>query len=232
MNATIPILLDTDIGSDIDDAVALAYLLRQPRCELVGITTVTGNVAQRAAIAQAVCAVAGQPDIPVHAGATASLIHGIGQREVPQFAALEGHPHRKDWPAGTAVEYLRKTIRSRPGELTLLSIGPFTNLALLFALDPEIPRLLKEVVSMAGTFFDPMPEWNCRVDPVATVMAYAARPPRHVSVGLDVTMKCKLAADEAARVSTALMSVEARVTKLLDKADADIEVVRRRLHEV
>jgi purine nucleosidase len=55
MDQRVPVILDTDIGSDIDDAVALSYLLRQPRCELVGITTVTGDVAQRAGCADVIC---------------------------------------------------------------------------------------------------------------------------------------------------------------------------------
>jgi purine nucleosidase len=117
---------------------------------------------------------------------------------VPQYEALKDRPHRKDWPAGDAIEFMRRTILARPGEITLLTIGPLTNVALLFALDPEIPSLLKQVVSMAGVFFgkEEDSEWNCRVDPVATAMVYAARPPRHVSIGLDVTMKCRMTAAE------------------------------------
>ncbi len=201
----IPILLDTDIGSDIDDAVALAYLLRQPRCELAGITTVTGDVAKRSALAAAVCDAAGRPDIPIHSGAVRPLLHGPGQPEVPQYAALAGRPHRRDFPDGTAVEFLRRTIRARPGELTLLTIGPFTNIALLFALDPEIPALLKRVVSMAGVFWPHVwgpTEWNSRVDPVANAMVLAATAglaaprPRHVLFGLDVTYECRMPTDE------------------------------------
>jgi len=64
----IPILLDTDPGSDIDDVLALAYLLRQPRCELVGVTTVTGDVAKRAAIVEVVCRAYGHPHVPIHLG--------------------------------------------------------------------------------------------------------------------------------------------------------------------
>lgn len=198
----VPILLDTDIGSDIDDAVALAYLLRQPRCELAGITTVTGDVLQRSALAAAVCAAAGRPDIPVHSGASRPLLHGPGQAHVPQYAALADKPHRKDFPPGTAVEFLRRTIRARPGEFTLLTIGPLTNIALLFALDPEIPSLLKQVVSMAGVFWPHVwgpTEWNSRVDPVANAMVIAARPPRHVFFGLDVTYECQMKSDEVRR---------------------------------
>jgi len=78
--------------------------------------------------------------------------------------------------------------------------------ALLFATDPEIPALLKDFVSMAGVFYDNpnAREWNCLVDPVATAMAFAARPaisagpraPRHVLIGLDVTMQCRMPMDE------------------------------------
>jgi len=195
----IPILLDTDIGSDIDDAVALAYLLRQPRCELIGITTVTGDVDQRSALAAAVCDAAGRPDIPVHSGASKPLVHGPGQPLVPQYAALASRPHRKGFPANTAVEFLRSAIRARPGEVTLLTIGPLTNIALLFAIDPEIPGLLKQVVSMAGVFWPHVwgpTEWNCRVDPVANAITMNARPPRHVLYGLDVTYECQMKTDE------------------------------------
>jgi inosine-uridine nucleoside N-ribohydrolase len=62
------ILLDTDLGGDIDDALALAYLLKQPQCELVGITTVGGESEKRAALASALCYAAGQAAVPVHVG--------------------------------------------------------------------------------------------------------------------------------------------------------------------
>lgn len=200
MQTKIPVLFDTDIGSDIDDAVALAYLLGQPRCELLGITTVSGDVARRAALAQVICASAGRADIPIHCGASNVLYNGPGQPHVPQYAAIADIPHRTDWPAATAIEFMRRTIRSRPGEITLLSVGPFTNLALLFAVDPEIPRLLKAVVSMAGWFFGgTQREWNCTADPMSTFMAYNARPPRHLSIGLDVTLQCCMSCDHVRR---------------------------------
>ena len=147
MNETIPVLFDTDIGSDIDDAVALAYLLKQPQCELAGITTVTGNTAERAAMAEIVCRAGSREDIPIHAGLTGPLLHGPGQPHVPQFDAVKHLPHRTDY-ANTAVDFLRETIRARPGEITLLAVGPMTNIAVLFAADPEIPSLLKRIVLM------------------------------------------------------------------------------------
>jgi inosine-uridine nucleoside N-ribohydrolase len=197
LSETVPVLLDTDIGSDIDDAVALAYLLSKPECELAGITTVTGDVAKRAALASYLCEVAGRPDIPVHCGASTVLLNGPGQPDVPQYEAIAAKPHRIDWPSNTAIDFMRRTIRERPGEVTLLSIGPVTNVALLFALDPELPSMLKAWVSMAGVFFQERgPEWNARCDPVATAMAFRAHPPRRIHVGLDVTMQCRLDAVE------------------------------------
>ncbi|HEX2971591.1 MAG TPA: nucleoside hydrolase [Tepidisphaeraceae bacterium] len=192
----IPVLLDTDIGSDIDDAVALAYLLRQPRCELLGITTVTGEVEERAACAEVICRAAGHTDIPIHCGAVRPLLIGPGQPHVPQYQAIRKRLHQTSWPANTAVEFLRQTIRKRPGQITLLTIGPFTNAALLFALDPEIPGMLKQLVSMGGCFFHNRREWNALVDPIATAMVYAARPPLHSSLGLDVTLQCQMTAEE------------------------------------
>jgi purine nucleosidase len=200
----LPLLLDTDIGSDIDDAVCLAYLLRQSQCELLGVTTVSGNTAERAALAEVICRAAGREDVPIHAGAAGPLLIGPGQPRVPQYEAIAQRPHRKDY-SGTAIEFLRQTIRARPQEITLLAIGPLTNLALLFAIDAEIPSLLKELVLMCGVFTagngqgPAAREWNAMVDPIATAIVYRARPSRCTSIGLEVTTRCQLSADECRR---------------------------------
>lgn len=196
MSDKVSILLDTDIGSDIDDAVCLAYLLCHPRCELLGITTVTGNVQQRAALAEVLCRTAGQEQIPIHCGRRDVLITGPGQPTVKQYKAIDA-THRLDRPENTAVDFMRDTLRSRPGEITLLSIGPLANLALLFAVDPEIPFLCKSIVSMVGHFFSsPNMEWNSTCDPGASAMVFAQPRPEHICIGLDVTLQVKMPADE------------------------------------
>lgn len=205
---SVPVLFDTDIGSDIDDAVALAYLLRQPRCRLLGITTVTGDTAKRAALAEIICRAAGRADVPIIAGLAGPLLHGPGQPNVPQYEAVQNMPHRKDYAANghsgaSAVHFLRETIRARPGEITLLAVGPMTNVGTLFALDPEIPRLLKRLVLMCGVFTSAggqgpgAREWNALVDPVASALVYRhAAPGTLLSVGLDVTTRCTLPQNE------------------------------------
>jgi purine nucleosidase len=197
-NGPVPVILDTDIGSDIDDALALAYLLRQPRCDLLGVTTVTGDVAQRAALVEVLCRAAGRDEIAIHCGARETL-SGPGQPDVPQYEAVRGIPHRIDWPEDTAVEFMRKAIASRPGEITLVTIGPLTNVARLFGRFPGTRRLLRAWVSMAGVFLGSVAhaDWNSVCDPLATVIAFrpGALPHRHV--GLDVTLQCRLLPAEA-----------------------------------
>jgi purine nucleosidase len=192
----VPVLLDTDIGSDIDDALALAYLLRHPNCDLLGITTVTGDVSKRAALCQILCDAAGRRDIPIHAGTPRVLLTGPGQPNVPHYDAVKHRPHKLEWPAATAVEFMRRTIRARPGEVTLLSMGPLTNVALLFATDPEVAGLLKGWVSMAGAFGSAGrdSEWNSACDPLATSIAFAGERAEHYHIPLDVTLECSISA--------------------------------------
>jgi purine nucleosidase len=193
------VVLDTDIGSDIDDAVCLAYLLAQPECELLGITTVTGEAVKRAMIASALCRLAGKADIPIYPGAETPLLTSQQQQTAPQAEALAKWPdHQADFAAGEAVEFLRQTIHRHPHEVTLLTIGPLTNIALLFATDPAIPTLLQGLVIMGGEFFAKAPraEWNIKLDPQAATIVYRAQPPLHRSIGLDVTTQVTMPADE------------------------------------
>ncbi|GAB2610940.1 nucleoside hydrolase [Pseudactinotalea suaedae] len=193
------VLLDTDIGSDIDDAVCLAYLLAHPDCDLLGITTVSGKPLERARLASALCRVAGT-DVPIRPGAESPLLVPQRQVDARQAGVLDRWEHETDFEQGAAVELLRQTIRANPGEVTLLAIGPLTNIALLFAVDPEIPSLLKSLVLMCGRFLPgedaAVAEWNALLDPHATALVYRARPPSHRSIGLDVTLQTTLAADE------------------------------------
>jgi purine nucleosidase len=196
----IKVLFDTDIGTDIDDAVCLAYLLAQPACELLGITTVTGESQKRAMLASALCKVAGK-DVPIFPGAEQPLLVAQGQPVAAQASALERWDHATSFPRGQAVAFLRDAIRAHPGEIVLLTVGPLTNIGLVFRLDPEIPRLLKGLVMMCGLFtsrvggYGPR-EWNAFGDPHATAIVYRADVRIHRSIGLDVTSVVTMSEDE------------------------------------
>jgi purine nucleosidase len=196
----VKVLLDTDIGTDIDDAVCLAYLLLHPDCDLLGITTVTGEADKRAMLASAICRRAGR-DIPIYPGAECPLVVEQKQPRAQQAEALGSWDHQTGFPRGEAVEFMRETIRKHPGEITLLSIAPLTNLGLLFSLDPEIPALLKGLVMMCGLFRGPIPnagplEWNAIGDPHASAIVYRAPLRIHRSIGLDVTTKVNMSPEE------------------------------------
>lgn len=200
-SGTVNLLLDTDIGTDIDDAVCLAYLLLNPRCNLLGITTVAGEPERRAMVASAICRCVGR-EIPIYPGASDPLSGLQRQKSVPQAERLQSWDHASSFPRGEAIEFLRRTIRRYPGEVILLAIGPLTNAGLLFTHDPEIPSLLKGLVMMCGQFSSSGPhdsmeaEWNAGGDPQATAIAYQSRVRVHRSIGLDVTRRVSMAAGE------------------------------------
>jgi purine nucleosidase len=208
------ILLDTDIGSDIDDAVCLAYLLAQKECELLGITTVTGEARQRAMMASCLCMAAGR-DVPIFPGAEVPLLVAQAQTAAPQAAMVGKWEHQAEFPGGQAVEFMRRTIRDHPGEVTLLTIGPLTNVALLFSVDPEIPAILKGIVSMAGVYTNrytglPPVEWNVTLDPHAAAIVFRAPVTSHRILGLDVTHRVTMERDEVrGRFAHPLLSVVA-----------------------
>jgi purine nucleosidase len=189
---TTKVLLDTDIGSDIDDAVCLAYLLAHPDCELLGITTVTGEAEKRARIASALCKLAGK-DIPILPGTERPLLVPQKQLYAEQAVALHDWEHETKFPRGEAIEFLQHIIRSHPGEVVLLAIAPLTNIGLLFSVDPEIPALLKGLVMMCGRFSDRVQgnygpvEGNAAGDSHAAAIVYRAGVALHRSVGVDVT---------------------------------------------
>ena len=198
-----PIILDTDIGDDIDDAYCLAYLLSQPGCELVGITTTRGDTPVRAAIAEAMCRAAGRDDVPVLAGARATIgFEPVADADggVPHRVVLDGFRHRDPaaFAPDRATQFLIDRLRERPGEITLLAIGQLTNVAALFAAYPEAPSLLKRLVMMNGVFLtDELgSEWNSRCDPVATWIVYRTPGLDLTAVGNDVTEECPRSIDE------------------------------------
>lgn len=189
------IWLDTDIGSDIDDALALAFLLCRPDCELVGISTVTEYGAQRARLASALCRLAGK-EVPIFPGAGDPLLVEPLQTQVPQANALARWAHDEVFPEQSAPLALADAIRREGKALTLLSVGPLTNVALAWALDPALPSQLGEWVAMAGSFqmlgWNGGCEWNVQLDPHAAQIAYASAAKTGLpnrSFGLDVTSR-------------------------------------------
>ena len=198
--STEKILLDTDIGCDIDDAICLAYLLAHPRCELMGITTVNGDTRARAQLASALC-LAARRNVPIFPGVKDTLLARRARKPVPQAEALSRLPHGDRFDENGYLEFMRDMILEHPGEVTLLAIGPMTNVGLLFAAYPDTARALKRLVLMGGNFENPLTglgymESNTMCDPHASELVYRARVPVHRSVGCDVTNGLSMKRDD------------------------------------
>lgn len=196
----VKVILDTDIGTDIDDAICLTYLLANPDCDLLGITTVTGEPDKRAMLASSLCMLAGT-DIPIYPGTAEPLIIEQQQKIAQQAMSLEKWKHKKDFPKGQAIEFMRHTIRENPGEVVLLTIGPLTNIGLLFKVDEEIPSLLKGLVMMCGYFQHQIEgwnklEWNAKGDYHASDIVYKSKVKMHRSIGIDVTSQVTMDSKE------------------------------------
>ncbi len=190
------IIIDTDPGQD--DAVAILLALASPELEVLGITTVAGNVplALTAKNARVVCELAGRTDIRVFAGCpapmkrklvTAEHVHGkTGLDGIalpdPEMPLAEGH----------AVDFLIEILREEaPGTVTLCPIGPLTNIATAFERAPDIVSRVAEIVLMGGAYFavgniTPAAEFNIYVDPEAAKIVFASGVPL-VVMPLDVT---------------------------------------------
>ena len=196
----VKVLLDTDIGTDIDDAICLTYLLANPNCNLLGITTVTGEPEKRAMLASSLCFLAGK-DVPIYPGTAEPLIIEQQQKIAQQSKSLEKWSYKKDFPKGQAIEFMRKTIRENADEVILLTIGPLTNVGLLFKVDEEIPYLLKGLVMMCGYFHHKIEgwnkfEWNAKGDYHASDIVYRSNVKIHRSIGIDVTSQVTMDSKE------------------------------------
>lgn len=139
------IILDTDIGDDIDDAFAVALALQSPELKILGISTTFGDTEARAKIVDRMLGETGRTDIPVLAGAPTQTKNPMSQRRYGE----SGHFARASHPR--AVDFILDQIRHQPGEITLVAIGPLVNVGALIDKDPQTFLKLKRVVMMGGS---------------------------------------------------------------------------------
>ncbi len=195
----IPVLFDTDIGTDIDDAYALAQIIRSPELNLLGVTTVAGDAVARARLAAKLLAVAGWDDVPVYAGISTA----------PQYIAQTDWARDFSSPAlreSGGVEFLRQQINARPGEITLIAVGEMTNVAALLESEPGIGKKIKAIALMGGSVrrgyapgSQPEPEWNLKSNARAAQVVFTSGVPLLVAP-LDSTADLKLTPEWLVRI--------------------------------
>jgi pyrimidine-specific ribonucleoside hydrolase len=208
----VKILIDCDPG--IDDAVALLLACASPELELLGVTTVAGNVdlANTTRNARRILTLAGRPDVPVASGADRPLVRDVPGRA--EHVHGEDGVHRAVLPEPAAdldprpaVDLLADAVRAATGPVTLVAVGPLTNVALLYAVHPDAAAALARVVVMGGSATggnaSEAAEFNAWSDPEAAYRVLTEpglpRPVPTTMVGLDLTVGVPMAeADLAA----------------------------------
>jgi inosine-uridine nucleoside N-ribohydrolase len=200
------VIIDTDPG--VDDALALLLALRSPELKIEALTPVAGNVPLALTLPNTLrmVEIAGRPEIPVAAGAKAPLFRRLvtatyAHGENGLGGAVFPEPKLK--PINVpAAEVIRQVVRKYPHEVTLITIGPMTNVAAALDADPELATLVKGLVMMGGSLsggnITPAAEFNVYVDPEAAKIVFQSGIPITM-VGLDVTRKTSLT-DEHQRV--------------------------------
>jgi purine nucleosidase len=219
MTGRTALILDVDTG--IDDSLALLYAAASPDAELIAATCVSGNIdaAQVSINTRAVLELAGRTDVEVAVGRETPLLRalettpethgpqGLGHAELPLPSRAISTRH--------GVDLILEEARRRPGEITLVTLGPLTNLALAVLREPALPRLLRGYTLMGGAFgvsgnTTPTTEWNIHCDPEAAKIVFrawgeacAADPtiPRPLALGLDVTEQARILPDDVVRLA-------------------------------
>lgn len=185
------ILIDTDIGGDVDDALALALALNSPELDIVGITNVYLANEWRANVTRNMLWVYGREDIPVCTGAEKPLIGWWDESRIPNSSRDFGRIAGKPLPP--ACDFIVQTAEQYE-DLTIVAIGPLTNVALAIAKAPYIiPRI--RIVMMGGQINQAHPEWNIVCDPEAARIVFESGADIRM-VGLDVTNQCRFTRED------------------------------------
>jgi purine nucleosidase len=196
-----PVILDTDIGTDIDDAYALAALMNRPELVVLGITTVSGDAVARARLAAKLLHVAGGKwnGVPVYAGTSGPTQY------MKQVEWADGFTSPSLHTSG-AVDFMRREINAHPGAVTLIAVGELTNVAALLASEPGIGSRIRAISLMGGSIYrgyapgsKPEPEWNIKSNAAAARTVFTSGVPLLIAP-LDSTADLKLTPEMRVRL--------------------------------
>lgn len=216
------IILDTDPG--VDDAMAIFLALRSPELKIEAITAVSGNVPLAFTLPNALrlVEIAGRPDVPVAGGAATPLVRRlVTARYVHGNNGLGGveFPEPKLKPvAEPASELIRQLVHGSPGEITIVAVGPLTNVATALKSDPALAAQIKGIAMMGGSLsggnITPAAEFNFYVDPEAARIVFDSGVPLTM-VGLDVTRKVLLTEEHLKVLQAAPSPVSQAAAKIM-----------------
>lgn len=226
------LLLDTDIGTDVDDALALALLIADPEADLAGVTTAHAHAPLRAAIAGALLAGTAKQGVPVTAGRSRPLrrssvpdFHwhqmwgheGAGVLSPQQRRLPDADPARED-----AARFIIEAAERAGGELGLVTVGPVTNLALALQIEPGLPEILGPVTIMGGIVDKTAIAWpasfetNLNGDPLAAAIVLGSSLDMTL-VPLEVTLQVFLSRADRSRLAECGGPVSQKLIRLIEE---------------
>jgi purine nucleosidase len=201
----VPLILDTDIGSDVDDAVTLAMILGSPEFDLQGVTVVTGDVLLRARIAMRLLRLRRRVDIPVMLGAAKPMLEHRPVWLTGEESSLIEERDTSRPAEESAPAFIARTVMANPGQVHIAAVAPLTNIAMAMLLEPEVARAVAHIWIMGGAIRGPdrldlgLSESNIDYDPIASRIVMASGAPISL-VPLDVTRQVPLTVEQFSRV--------------------------------
>jgi purine nucleosidase len=211
----IPVIFDTDIGDDIDDALALALALQSPELDVRAVTTVLDDTETRTRLAWKELGLYGRQEIVLATGASEPLLDPMRPLRARQFEVLAASDVAPDAARRRAAEVIIELLLQSPRKITLVPVGPLTNIALALKTEPRIKAKIERIVLMGGSFELLRPEYNIVRDRAAAEIVFRSGVPI-TAVGLDVTTKCKLERDDLERLRAAKNPAAAFLVRLIE----------------
>lgn len=216
--ARIPIILDTDIGDSIDDALALAFALHSPELDVRAVTTVIDDVESKTRLAWKMLGVYNRRDIALAMGAPEPLLDPATSTKSKEFDVLTRNDIIPDAARKRAADLIVDTALQSRGKITIVAIGPLTNVALALKTDPRIKNNIERIVIMGGAYFSSESEYNVKRDRAAAEIVFHSGVPI-TAVGLDVTSQCKLREEDLDRMRVADDPSSNFLIRLIDLAE-------------
>ena len=230
VQARIPIILDTDLGDSIDDAMALAFALRSPELDVRAVTTVIDDVESKTRLAWKMLGIFNRRDIALAMGAAEPLLDPVMATSSKEFDVLTRNDTIPDAARRRAVDLIVDTLLQSRQKITLVAIGPLTNIALALKTDPRIKNNIERIVIMGGAYFTDQAEYNFKRDRVAAEIVAQSGVPI-TAVGLDVTSQGKLREKDLDQLRLATDPAGQFLVRLLDLAEEETHEAHPTLHD-
>lgn len=237
------IILDTDIGDDIDDSFALLLMLESHRFDVLGVTTVFRNSEKRAKMAKQLIKSLGY-NVEVYPGCNVPLISRIDDLIQPEIRKKEQLDEKglyliPQWEESMAkesignkhaVDFIIEQVHKYPHEVTIALVGPYTNMAVAMRKDPTIIPLIKEIRIMGGGYGLDWAEWNAFCDPEAAYIIFHSGVPLYM-VGFNVTCQTGLSPEDVQRLKNSQSPTIKLVYKAMQKWFAHYEFTTPVMHD-